>query len=222
MDNVMDRPVEKKIGAQDIIRANAQAEALEAARTKQEAENYKTQLEELRQGEKEHKKAIDDANESLVSLSRRIDENETRIHDVGVQVYRNVQAVVEKGLQQEGEQLRKLSDMIEQESEQIRTLSDRKELEGEQLKKFSDMIEQDGAQLRNLSDMIEGRLPYDVDLIWRFEKNEKAVKELKEQLDGIQVGMETKNSAVTPLLIITMLLAAADLAVTVLIRLGIF
>ncbi len=38
VENFMDKIAGKIIGSQDIIRANAQAEALEAERTKQEAE----------------------------------------------------------------------------------------------------------------------------------------------------------------------------------------
>ena len=103
VENFMDKLAEK-IGAQDIIRANAQAEAMEAERTRQEAEQFKLQLEELRANEKEHRAAIEDARNSIqetgktvAALTERLEQSETQVHDVGVQVYRNVQAVVEKG-----------------------------------------------------------------------------------------------------------------------------
>ncbi len=179
MENFMDRPGDSGIGSQDIIRANAQAEAMEAARTKQEAEQYKAQLEELRRSEKEHRKALDDANEQLASLSRRIDENEVKIHDVGVQVYRNVQAVVEKTREEEKQHLKTLEEMI------------------------------DGSNVDVIS------------LIRKIEKNYDEIKNIESKLEAIQVGVETKNSAVTPLVIITMLLVAADLAFNILVRLGI-
>ncbi len=178
VDNFMDKLAEK-ISAQDIIRANAQAEALEAERTKQEAEQYKQQLEELRQNEKEHRLTIEDTKasleeakasiaetmdsieetkdsiaetkDSLSALSKRIDENETKVHDVGVQVYRNVQAVVEKGQ----------------------------------------------------------------------EKNSDAFKELNRRGEAIQVAIETKNNSVVPLLIVTLLVAGADLVINILRILGI-
>ncbi len=179
MENNMDGLTGKRIGSQDIIRANAQAEAMEAARTRQEAEQYKTQLEELRQSEKEHRKAIDDANEALAVLSKRMDDNEEKIHDVGVQVYRNVQAVVEKGHEQDKEQFRLMGEMI----------------------------------LGNTFDSS--------DIIKKINKTDEAIKELEAKLETIHVGVETKNSAVTPLVIVTLIIAAADLVFNILVRLGI-
>ena len=88
VDNFMDKLAEK-IGAQEIIRANAQAEAMEAERTKQEAEQFKLQLEELRQNEKEHKAAIEDARASIqetgktiAALSDRLEQNETQVSQI--------------------------------------------------------------------------------------------------------------------------------------------
>ncbi len=164
VENFMDKLAEK-ISAQDIIRANAQAEAAEAERTKQEAEQYKQQFEELRQNERAHRSAIEDTKasleeakefiqetrESVASLSKRIDENENQVHDVGVQVYRNVQAIVEKGQ----------------------------------------------------------------------EKTKDEFKELNRRGEAIQVAIETKNSAVVPLLVITLLVAGADLVINILRILGI-
>ena len=166
----------EKIGGQDIIKANARAEALEAERTKQEAEQYRQQLEELRQNEREHRASIEDTKasleeakesiqetkdslealsektqESMNSLSDRIAENETKVHDVGVQVYRNVQAILEKGQ----------------------------------------------------------------------EKNTDEFKELNRRGEAIQVAVETKNSAVVPLLVITLLVAGADLIINIMRILGI-
>ena len=164
MENIMDKLAEK-IGTRDIIKANAQAEAMEAERTRQEAEQYKAQLEQLKASKTEHKKAIDGAVESLNSLSKRMDDSETKVHDVGVQVYRNVQAIVEKGQDKELEEF-------------------------ESLKK-------------------------------KLEKSEEAVKELANKLETIQVGVETGNGGVKPLLVITMLIAAADLVINILRILGI-
>ena len=158
MDNFMDK-LASKIGAQEIIRANAQAEAMEAERTKQEAEQFKIQLEELRQNEKEHRAAIEDARTSIqetgktvAALTDRLEQSETQVHDVGVQVYRNVQAVVEKGQ----------------------------------------------------------------------EKNSEEFKEVKNRLESVQVAVETKKGgAVLPLLIITLLVAGADLVLNILRILGV-
>ena len=157
VENFMDKLAEK-IGAQDIIRANAQAEAMEAERTRQEAEQFKLQLEELRANEKEHRAAIEDARNSIqetgktvAALTERLEQNETQVHDVGVQVYRNVQAVVEKGQ----------------------------------------------------------------------EKSLDEFKEVKTKLESVHVAVETKNSALLPLLIITLLVAGADLVLNILRILGV-
>ena len=157
VENFMDKLAEK-IGAQDIIRANAQAEAMEAERTKQEAEQFKLQLEELRANEKEHRAAIEDARNSIqetgktvAALTERLEQNETQVHDVGVQVYRNVQAIVEKGQ----------------------------------------------------------------------EKSSDEFKELNRRGEAIQTAIETKNSAVVPLLIVTLLVAGVDLIINIMRILGI-
>ena len=142
-----------------LIKANAQAEAMEAERTKQEAEQFRLQLEELRQNEKEHRAAIEDARNSLqetgkalTALTERLEKSENQVHDVGVQVYRNVQAVVEKGQ----------------------------------------------------------------------SKNAEEFSEVKNKLETVQVSVETKNSAVLPLLIVTLLVAGADLVINILRILGVF
>ena len=142
-----------------LIKANAQAEAMEAERTKQEAEQFRLQLEELRQNEKEHRAAIEDARNSLqetgktlTALTERLEKSENQVHDVGVQVYRNVQAVVEKGQ----------------------------------------------------------------------SKNAEEFSEVKNKLETVQVSVETKNSAVLPLLIVTLLVAGVDLVINILRILGVF
>ncbi|WP_022766530.1 hypothetical protein [Butyrivibrio sp. XPD2006] len=119
VDNFMDKLAEK-IGAQEIIKANAQAEAMEAERTKQEAEQFKLQLEELRQNEKEHRAAIEDARASIqetgktvAALTDRLEQSETQVHDVGVQVYRNVQAVVEKSQDKNLEEFKDVKHKVE-------------------------------------------------------------------------------------------------------------
>ena len=154
MDGFMDKLAEK-ISASDIIRANAQAEAAETERLRQEAEQFRTQLEQLKESEKEHKAIIEDTRDSL---TKRMDDNETRIHDVGVQVYRNVQAVVEK---------------------------------------TQAVVEKNQ------------------------DKNAESFKELNSKLEAVQFAAENKNKAVTPLVVITLLVALADLVFNILRFLGI-
>ena len=59
MDSIMDK-IAEKISAQDLIRANSQAETAEAARIKQEAEQYRRQLEEIRNNDKDYRQQLDE------------------------------------------------------------------------------------------------------------------------------------------------------------------
>ncbi|MBE5825701.1 MAG: hypothetical protein E7307_03600 [Butyrivibrio sp.] len=147
MDTFMDKLAEK-VSASDIIKANAQAEAAENERLKQEAEQFRTQLENLKESEKQHRAIIEQTRDSLNS---RMDESEARIHDVGVQVYRNVQAIVEKGQ----------------------------------------------------------------------EKNTESFKDINSKLETLQYAVESKNKAVTPLVVITLLVALGDLVFNILMFLGV-
>ena len=170
MENFMNKLVEK-ISAQDIIKANSQAEAAEAQRIKLEAENYKIQLDEIKQNNEEYKKQLEDIRmqseqmrqeaqefrtqiQDMLSATQeykdKLEDNDVKIHDVGVQVYRNVQAVVEKGQ----------------------------------------------------------------------SANKEEFKEVVKKLEAIQVLVETKNSALLPISIITMLLVIADIVINVLRILG--
>ncbi len=117
----------EKISAQDIIRANSQAEAAEAQRIKQEAEQYKAQMEEIRQASEEYKSILEEMRKDTSSYKaqlqdvksdseeylKRLKESEDKIHDVGVQVYRNVQAIVERGQDRNKEDFAELEKKIE-------------------------------------------------------------------------------------------------------------
>ena len=117
----------EKISAQDIIRANSQAEATETQRIKQEAEQYKLQLEEIKNSSQEYKKLLEemrndsgdyksqlqDMKEDSKAFRQKLEESDTKIHDVGVQVYRNVQAVIEKGQDKNKEEIKELRNRLE-------------------------------------------------------------------------------------------------------------
>ena len=138
-----------KISAQDIITANSQAEARESERIRLEAEEYKKQLDEIRNNDREHR-------ESISSISKRLEDSDNKVHDVGVQVYRNVQAVIEDSQQKSRDQ------------------------------------------------------------------NRAAFNEIDKKLDAVQDTVASSTSgAVVPLLVITMLIAGADLVINILRILGI-
>ncbi|SCY33143.1 hypothetical protein [Butyrivibrio sp. INlla14] len=164
MENFMNKLAEK-FSSQDIIRANSQAEAAENARIKQEAEQYKAQLEEMKRTSEEYraileemrsdagdyKDQLQEMKEETRQYKEKLEENQTKIHDVGVQVYRNVQAVIEKSQ----------------------------------------------------------------------DRNKEEIKDIQNRLETLQVSVETKNSALLPLSIITILLVIVDLVFNILRFLGI-
>ena len=128
MDSIMDK-IAEKISAQDLIRANSQAETAEAARIKQEAEQYKRQLEEIRNNDKDYRQQIEeymkqskDYSEDFADNTEKLSQNEQKIHDIGVQTYRNVQAVVEKTSAKTMDELKE----IERRIETVTAISDNK------------------------------------------------------------------------------------------------
>ncbi|RKM59478.1 MULTISPECIES: hypothetical protein [unclassified Butyrivibrio] len=119
MDSIMDK-IAEKISAQDLIRANSQAETAEAARIKQEAEQYRRQLEEIRNNDKDYRQQLDeymkqnrDYSEDFEDIKDKISQNDQKIHDIGVQTYRNVQAVVEKSGNKTMEELKEIERRVE-------------------------------------------------------------------------------------------------------------
>ncbi|SFQ09554.1 hypothetical protein SAMN04487928_11856 [Butyrivibrio proteoclasticus] len=123
MDNIMDK-LAKEMSAQDMIKANTQAEVESAISESVEAVSKK--MEE--------------------NFNKKFDENSTKTHDVGVQTYRNVQAVLNK----------------------------------------------------------------------QEEKHQEEYKEIKKKFEEVQFAIETKNTALLPILIVTLLVAGADLVINIL------
>lgn len=123
MDNIMDK-LTREMSAQDMIKANTQAEVESAISESVEAVSKK--MEE--------------------NFNRKFDENSTKTHDVGVQTYRNIQAILNK----------------------------------------------------------------------QEEKHQEEYKEIQKKFEEVHFAIETKNSALLPLLIVTLLVAGADLVINIL------
>lgn len=123
MDNIMDK-LTKEMSAQDMIKANTQAEVESAISESVEAVSKK--MEE--------------------NFNKKFDENSTKTHDVGVQTYRNIQAILNK----------------------------------------------------------------------QEEKHQEEYKEIQKKFEEVHFAIETKNSALLPLLIVTLLVAGADLVINIL------
>ena len=123
MDNIMDK-LTREMSAQDMIKANTQAEVESAISESVEAVSKK--MEE--------------------NFNKKFDENGTKTHDVGVQTYRNIQAILNK----------------------------------------------------------------------QEEKHQEEYKEIQKKFEEVHFAIESKNSALLPLLIVTLLVAGADLVINIL------
>lgn len=123
MDNIMDK-LTREMSAKDMIKANTQAEVESAISESVEAVSKK--MEE--------------------NFNKKFDENSTKTHDVGVQTYRNIQAILNK----------------------------------------------------------------------QEEKHQEEYKEIQKKFEEVHFAIETKNSALLPLLIVTLLVAGADLVINIL------
>jgi len=123
LDNIMDK-LTREMSAQDMIKANTQAEVESAISESVEAVSKK--MEE--------------------NFNKKFDENSTKTHDVGVQTYRNIQAILNK----------------------------------------------------------------------QEEKHQEEYKEIQKKFEEVHFAIETKNSALLPLLIVTLLVAGADLVINIL------
>ncbi len=186
VDNFMDKLAEK-ISAQDIIRANAQAEAMEAERTKQEAEQFKTKLEELRENETEHRAVIEAAKDSIEAAKTSIEETGKTVSALSEKLRENETALSEKLRENEAAISEKLHD---------------NEVN----------VHDVGVQVyRNVQAVVEKNQ----------ERNSDDFKEQARRLEAIQIAIESKNNAVLPVLIITLLVAGADLVLNILRILGV-
>ena len=208
MDNIMD-VITEKIGGQDIIKANAQAEAMEAERTRQEAEQYRQQLEELRQNEREHRASIEDTKASLEEAKASIQENREVLDQLSDRTKDSIDALSSKtkdSIDALSDKTREsLDQLTNRTQESINSLSERI---GNNETKVHDV----GVQVyRNVQAIVEKGQ----------EKNSEEFKELNRKGEAIQVAIETKNSAVVPLLIVTLLVTGADLIINIMRILGI-
>ncbi|MBE5859968.1 MAG: hypothetical protein E7301_07565 [Butyrivibrio sp.] len=90
MENLMGKLAEK-LSAQEMIKANNAAEAAYRKQIEDQNKQYEQELELLRQNAQNMEKRLDDLKKEIV---QRVDESDEATHDVGVRIYRNVQASV--------------------------------------------------------------------------------------------------------------------------------
>ncbi len=134
VDNIMDK-LAQKLSAQEMIKANSQAEVESAI--SDATEIFTKKMDEATDS---FTKKVEDA------LTKKMEESDSKTHDVGVQTYRNVQALINK----------------------------------------------------------------------QQEKTAEEFKELDSKLETLQYAVESKNSGLLPLIIVTLLVAGADLVINIL------
>ncbi|MCH4192989.1 MAG: hypothetical protein LKF52_11835 [Butyrivibrio sp.] len=198
MDNFMDK-LAQKLSAQEMIKANAAAEAAETERLRIQTAQYQTEMEEIRKNAEETADRIrcleemmqqkmaessdsgtkDTLDQMEKRLTEKLDEADANTHDVGVRVYRNVQA----SLQDE---------------------------EKKQTQAISDLVRESTDQLAGGNDQLVETLRKSA------ASSAEQLKEIKEQIEALQIAVERKNSAVLPVAIMTFLAAAAGLVLIVL------
>ncbi len=216
MDNFMDK-VSQKLTSQEMIRANAEADAaalenLEKQLTlfKDQMEKYDNCLQEMRKLNLKNiesaqgvQKLADQANEKL---GRAVDEVETvslsRIRETSELSIAGINRTLNKSLEKIAE-IKENSDSMEQLTQNMSDLKARLE---EQFKGMENFSHTDNVKVyRNVQAAM--------------------IEELKKQTDELKAGQERagrSSRVLLPFMIITMIVAAADLAITIARILGLF
>ncbi|MCR4758130.1 MAG: hypothetical protein K5792_10060 [Butyrivibrio sp.] len=101
MDNIMDK-LAQKLSAQEMIKANSQAEVESAI--SDATEIFTKKMDEATDS---FTKKVEDA------LSKKMEESDSKTHDVGVQTYRNVQALINKQQEKTAEEFKELDTKLE-------------------------------------------------------------------------------------------------------------
>ena len=101
VDNIMDK-LAQKLSAQEMIKANSQAEV-------ESAISDATEI---------FTKKMDEATDSFTkkvedTLAKKLEESDSKTHDVGVQTYRNVQALINKQQEKTAEEFKELDTKLE-------------------------------------------------------------------------------------------------------------
>ena len=106
MENFITRHA-TKLSAQEMIKANEAAEAARRQQIEDQNKQYEKELDVLRQNAQKLEGRLDGIEAALSEINKRIDESDEATHDVGVRIYRNVQASVADEQQKQLEEIKK-------------------------------------------------------------------------------------------------------------------
>ena len=203
MDNFMDK-LAQKLSAQEMIKANAAAEAAETERLRIQVARYQTEMEEIRKGAADMTDQIRHLEEIIQNNAGKTDTescqkvvelitgiiaaSDTNTHDVGVRVYRNVQACVQDEQKKQTQELEKA------------------------WKETADSAENKlAAMVQTLSENVKK-----ADL-----NTAEQLKEIQRQLETLQIAIERKNGGLLPVAVFTLLISAAGLVLIIMRIMGI-
>ncbi|MBQ7679307.1 MAG: hypothetical protein IJT34_05610 [Butyrivibrio sp.] len=220
IDGFLDRYAGRRMSPQEMIRANAAAEAAENERLRAQREQYRKEAAAFRQNAEQTRVAIqniedlvrnrpevdhtEEVLEALKALTEKIDKHfdttDEAVHETGVRVYRNVQASVIEELEKQSTALtERMSDNTAVE-DQLSTI--RRSTDG-----LSSVIRETGEAIAaRFSDQAEEEKQY-----------------LLEQMKQIAAGLEESKTAaeagersLRPLVLLSLMMGVANLAVTLL------
>ncbi len=119
MDTFIDK-IASKFSAQEIIKANSEAEEKELQRLKSQLAEYDERLQEIRKLNLKNLEIADKLQEMLEAEKGADTDTIEAVHKECVKVYRNVQAVVEQGLQEQTAKIMEQTELIGKQNETIR------------------------------------------------------------------------------------------------------
>ena len=203
VDNFMDK-LAQKLSAQEMIKANAAAEAAETERLRIQVARYQTEMEEIRKGAADMtdqirhleeliqnnagKTDMDTYQKMMDQVTEMISASDTNTHDVGVRVYRNVQACLQDEQKKQTQELENA----------WKETTDKTEV------KLAAMIQ-------TLSENMKK-----ADL-----NTAEQLKEMQRQMETLQIAVERKNGGLLPVAVFTLLTSAATVVLIVLQIMGI-
>ena len=224
MDNsFMDRYTGRRMSPQDMIRANAAAEAAENEKLRAQREQYRKEVNQLRQNAEQTRVALQNIEELVMKrpktdneevldaikeltekLTKRMDASDEAAHETGVRIYRNVQASV---IEELGKQTDTLREAMGENTYEDQLSSIRRSTEG-----LAEVVKETGESVSS-----------------KFTENaEEDRTYLLEQMTQIAAGLEeTKTAAgaservLRPVVLLSLILTIVNLAVTLLSIFGI-
>lgn len=219
MDNFMDKAPVRKISPQDMIRANAQAEAQENERLRLQKEQYRKEVAALKKSTEQTQSTLQSIEELLMKrpkgndneevldalkelgekIGKRVEESDQATHETGVRVYRNVEAKLDESLKiQTGE----LTELIKE--------GNTDEL-SERIKLSTEVIT---TQIKEMQDALMASM--DENGVRQIEELETKNQELGVALEETKAAASQSERVLRPIVLITLILSIVNLAVNLL------